>query len=80
MAGHPAFPGGYQGGGVKYIDRRKFLVRSGLAAGVAAAFPAPAIAQGIRELKLVTSWPKGPVEMRALLSGAVHSLSMKGKK
>jgi TRAP-type mannitol/chloroaromatic compound transport system substrate-binding protein len=41
------------------MDRRNFLSRSGLAAGVASIFPAPAIAQGTRELKMVTSWPKG---------------------
>ncbi|MBM3491127.1 MAG: TRAP transporter substrate-binding protein [Alphaproteobacteria bacterium] len=43
--------------------RRKFLkgaVATGAAAASAAAssFPAPAIAQGIKELKIVTSWPK----------------------
>jgi TRAP-type mannitol/chloroaromatic compound transport system substrate-binding protein len=37
--------------------RRDFLISAG--AGVAATFPAPAIAQGVRELKMVTSWPKG---------------------
>jgi len=41
------------------MKRRKFLVRGGLVAGAVAALPAPAISQGIRELKLVTSWPKG---------------------
>src|SRR5260370_30301486 len=41
------------------MDRRGFLTRTGAVAGVAAACPAPAIAQGTRELKLVTSWPKG---------------------
>src|SRR5262249_59915481 len=41
------------------MDRRGFLTRAGVVAGVAATFPAPAIAQGIRELKMVTSWPKG---------------------
>jgi TRAP-type mannitol/chloroaromatic compound transport system substrate-binding protein len=41
------------------MDRRSFLTQSGAVAGVAAGFPAPAIAQGNRELKLVTSWPKG---------------------
>jgi TRAP-type mannitol/chloroaromatic compound transport system substrate-binding protein len=41
------------------MDRRKFLFRGAVAAGAAAAFPTPAISQGIRELKLVTSWPKG---------------------
>lgn len=59
MACEPAISRGSQTAGTKSIDRRKFLVRSGLAAVVAATFPAPAIAQGIRELKLVTSWPKG---------------------
>jgi TRAP-type mannitol/chloroaromatic compound transport system substrate-binding protein len=59
MAGQAAFPHGSRAGGAKSMDRRKFLARSGLAAGIAATFPAPAIAQGIRELKLVTSWPKG---------------------
>ena len=45
------------------MKRREF-VRGAAVAGVAAAgagaasFPAPALAQGIRELKLVTTWPK----------------------
>ena len=41
------------------MDRRSFLTRAGVTTSVAAAFPAPAIAQSIRELKIVTSWPKG---------------------
>ena len=41
------------------MDRRGFLTRAGAVAGVSATFPAPAIAQGARELKMVTSWPKG---------------------
>jgi TRAP-type mannitol/chloroaromatic compound transport system substrate-binding protein len=41
------------------VDRRSFLTRAGAVAGVAATIPAPAIAQGVRELKMVTSWPKG---------------------
>lgn len=42
------------------MDRRSFLKKAGLAAGAAAAAPlaTPAIAQGGKELKLVTSWPK----------------------
>ena len=42
------------------MDRRKFLKNAGLAAGATAAstLAAPAIAQGITQLKLVTSWPK----------------------
>jgi TRAP-type mannitol/chloroaromatic compound transport system substrate-binding protein len=41
------------------MDRRSFLTRAGAVAGVAATLPAPAIAQGVRELRMVTSWPKG---------------------
>ena len=40
------------------MKRRTFLTGTA-AGGVAAALPAPAIAQDRRELKLVTSWPKG---------------------
>ena len=43
------------------MKRRRRDVLLGATAGVAVAgsFPAPAIAQGIKELKMVTSWPKG---------------------
>jgi TRAP-type mannitol/chloroaromatic compound transport system substrate-binding protein len=41
------------------MDRRTLLFGAGAIAGAAAAFPAPAISQGIRELKMATSWPKG---------------------
>ena len=50
------------------MDRRQFV--AGASAGVAAAasaFPKPAIAQGVRELKMVTIWPKG---LPGLQSGA----------
>ena len=50
------------------MDRRQFVASAG--AGVAAAataFPKPAIAQGVRELKMVTIWPKG---LPGLQSGA----------
>ena len=45
------------------MKRRKFVTSAatgGLATGaaVAASFPAPAIAQGTRQLKMVTTWPK----------------------
>ncbi|MTI16900.1 TRAP transporter substrate-binding protein [Rhodobacteraceae bacterium RKSG542] len=43
------------------MDRRSFLKKAGLAAGAtagAATLAAPAIAQGKRELKMVTTWPK----------------------
>jgi TRAP-type mannitol/chloroaromatic compound transport system substrate-binding protein len=42
------------------MHRRLFLKGSiGATAAMAPTFPAPAIAQGVRRLKLVTSWPKG---------------------
>lgn len=42
------------------MDRRSFLKKAGLATGAVAAssLAAPAIAQGTKELKMVTSWPK----------------------
>lgn len=43
------------------MKRRDLLIGAGMAAG--AGFPAPAIAQGIRELTLVTDWPDGPGPM-----------------
>jgi TRAP-type mannitol/chloroaromatic compound transport system substrate-binding protein len=50
------------------MDRRQFV--AGASVGVAAAasaFPRPAIAQGVRELKMVTIWPK---TLPGLQSGA----------
>jgi TRAP-type mannitol/chloroaromatic compound transport system substrate-binding protein len=38
------------------ITRRGMIVKAGAAA--AAAFPTPAISQGVREFKLATSWPR----------------------
>ena len=43
------------------MKRRKFLKKAaatGAIAGVASTVAAPAIAQGIRQLKMVTTWPK----------------------
>ena len=40
------------------MDRRKFLKSAGLAAAGSAALATPAISQGMRELKMVTTWPK----------------------
>jgi TRAP-type mannitol/chloroaromatic compound transport system substrate-binding protein len=42
------------------MRRRDLLVGAGLNAGAALSFPAPAIAQGIRHLTMVTDWPDGP--------------------
>src|SRR5713101_6943342 len=42
------------------MRRRDLLAGAGsLAAGASLSFPAPAIAQGIRQLKMVTDWPEG---------------------
>lgn len=43
------------------MDRRSFIKRSGVVAGAAAAstLATPAIAKGVKELKLVMAWPKG---------------------
>jgi len=43
------------------MKRRNFLAGAGsLVPGAALSFPAPAIAQGVRQLKMVTDWPDGP--------------------
>src|SRR6516164_10801935 len=50
------------------MDRRRFFSGASVGAAVAAsALPKPAIAQGARELKMVTIWPKG---LPGLQSGA----------
>ena len=42
------------------MRRRDILTGAGsLATGAALSFPAPAIAQGLRQLKMVTDWPEG---------------------
>ncbi|MEX0589975.1 MAG: TRAP transporter substrate-binding protein [Xanthobacteraceae bacterium] len=42
------------------MRRRDVLAGAGLAAGAGLSFPAPAIAQGIRQLTMVTDYPDGP--------------------
>src|SRR5262245_18243509 len=49
------------------MDRRQFVAGAGVGAPAAAFFPTPAIAQGVRELKMVTIWPKA---LPGLQSGA----------
>jgi|SRR5262249_16646115 len=39
--------------------RRRDILASAVATGAALSFSAPAIAQGRRQLKLVTDWPEG---------------------
>lgn len=41
------------------MRRRDVLTAAGFLAGAASGFPAPAIAQGLRELKMVTDWTDG---------------------
>ena len=45
--------------------RRKFVLGATAAIGAAACLPAPAIAQGLKELKLVTSWPEGMLGLQS---------------
>ena len=48
------------------MRRRDLLAGAGsLAAGASVSFPAPAIAQGIRQLKMVTDWPEGTPGLHA---------------
>jgi TRAP-type mannitol/chloroaromatic compound transport system substrate-binding protein len=49
------------------MDRRQFVAGATVGVAAASAFPMPAIAQGARELKMVTIWPKG---LPGLQSGA----------
>jgi TRAP-type mannitol/chloroaromatic compound transport system substrate-binding protein len=50
------------------MKRRDFLTGAGsLVSGAALSFPAPAIAQGIRQLKMVTDWPDGPGHYQSAL-------------
>ena len=57
------------------MRRREVLVGAGsLAAGAAVSFPSPAVAQGIRQLTMVTDWPES---LPGLLPGArrlAHSI------
>jgi hypothetical protein len=42
------------------MDRRQFVTGASVGvAGAVSVYPKPAIAQGARELKMVTIWPKG---------------------
>jgi TRAP-type mannitol/chloroaromatic compound transport system substrate-binding protein len=45
---------------VRAINRRRFVAGAGIGlASTASTFPKPVVAQGMRELKMVTTWPKG---------------------
>ena len=58
------------------MRRRDILTGAGsLATGAASSFPAPAIAQGLRQLKMVTDWPEG---MPGVHASAVRFAQMVG--
>lgn len=59
------------------MDRRKFLV-AGAAGTAASALAAPAVAQGVRQWKMVTAWPKnlpGPGVAAQMLADRITALS-----
>lgn len=49
-----------QHNGDRPVRRRDVLAGAGLAAGAGFSLAAPAIAQGVRQLTMVTDWPEGP--------------------
>lgn len=55
--------------------RRSFLKRSLGAVAASAALSAPAIAQGARELRLVTSWPRGTPGVGTSAERLVHRIN-----
>lgn len=55
--------------------RRNLLMGAAAAVTVAGSLPAPAIAQGIKELKLVTSWPKGMPGLQASAERLAQSIT-----
>jgi TRAP-type mannitol/chloroaromatic compound transport system substrate-binding protein len=55
--------------------RREVLLRGTAAAIVAGNLPASAIAQGIRELKMVTSWPKGSLGLQTSAERLAQSIT-----
>jgi TRAP-type mannitol/chloroaromatic compound transport system substrate-binding protein len=57
------------------MKKRRRDVLLGAAAAAAVPLPAPAIAQGIKELKLVTSWPKGSVGLQTSAERFARSIA-----
>ena len=58
------------------MDRRQFVTSAG--AGVVASasgFPMPAVAQGVRELKMVTIWPKGLPGLQSCAERVAQSIT-----
>jgi TRAP-type mannitol/chloroaromatic compound transport system substrate-binding protein len=55
--------------------RRELLLGATAAIGAAGSLPAPAIAQGIKDLKMVTSWPKDSAGMQISADRLAQSLT-----
>ena len=56
-------------------QRRNFLLSTAAAITAAGGLPAPAIAQGIKELKLVTSWPKNSPGLQTSANRLAQSIN-----
>ncbi len=56
--------------------RRDVLLGAAAVAVAAGKLPTPAIAQGIRELKLVTSWPKGSLGLQTSAERLAESITL----
>ena len=62
--------------GERNMDRRTFVAGAGVGlAAATSAFPKPAIAQGTRELKMVTIWPKGLPGLQASAERVAQSIT-----
>jgi len=59
------------------MRRRDILVGAGsIASGISLSFPAPAIAQGTRELKMVTAWPKNSPGLQTSAERLAQSITV----
>jgi TRAP-type mannitol/chloroaromatic compound transport system substrate-binding protein len=56
--------------------RRDLLLGMAASAGAVASFPAPALSQGTRDLKMVTSWPKGMVGLQTSAERLARSIGV----
>ena len=56
------------------VNRRSLMLRAGVVAS-AAAFPEPAISQGIREFRMATSWPKGTPGLASTAERIGHAIT-----
>lgn len=58
------------------IDRRGFVRTAGIGlAATASAFPMPAIAQGVREFRMVTTWPRGLTGLGRSAERVAHKIA-----